>query len=106
MIGRPTFSEATVAKARRLLDADRIVRTEIGATYRVDGDHGSYLVVVSSNGREAYCSCPATTPGCSHAAAALLAIYDGREVPTYVADDGNPFDGLTDSTSFEWEVDR
>ena len=103
---RLRFTEDSIAKARRLLAAGALERASLAEVYTVAGDHGRYIVVVSADRRYATCSCPASLATCSHTAAVLLSIAEGVDVPVYEADDGNPFDGLTDSTRFEWEVDR
>lgn len=100
------FSPEVVTKARRLLDRGALERASSVEVYTVAGDHDRYVVVVSDDRRNATCSCPAGLPTCSHTAAVLLSIAEGIEVPVVEFDEGNPFDGLTDSARFEWEVDR
>ena len=102
-----SFTAATLDKARRLLEQERVLRAPETETYRVDGDHDSYFVTVSADGRNAYCPCPTRGPTCSHTAAVLLSIREGLLVPVYEIEDvDNPFDGLADVGRFEWEVDR
>lgn len=103
---RATFHPTTLGKASRLLAEGRVVKAAATDTYRVVGDSGAYFVTVSADGRNAWCPCPARVTTCSHAAAVLLAIRDGVEVPVDEPDLDNPFDGLADDTTpFSWEVD-
>jgi hypothetical protein len=56
-------------KARRLLKDGRVLKTEFPVTqYTVDGDTGTYVVLVSPTTQ--MCSCPATAR-CSHIEACI-----------------------------------
>lgn len=101
------FSPAVLAKARRLIADGALTRAPASEFYVVAGDHGHYPIPVSSDRRNAYCPCPASSATCSHAAAVLLAIAEEIDVPAYeVEDDSNPFDGLVEPAVFDREGDR
>lgn len=63
------ISVATTSKARRLLQAGRVSPLG-GDRLLVKGDHGAYTCTVISES-DVDCDCPARTPWCSHALAAL-----------------------------------
>ncbi len=75
------MTSATRAKADRLLAEDR-VHAIPARTYAVEGDHGTYLVMLADDGLF-HCTCPAVAYVCSHvlAARSLLAQALGREIP-------------------------
>lgn len=74
------MKETTVEKAFRIAGTVREVPARV---YWVQGDHGTYLVVLGGQAR--FCSCPAgqqalgkmQTPSCSHVKAA--AVYQARK---------------------------
>jgi uncharacterized Zn finger protein len=91
------FSPPVLAKGRRLV-TDRRVTAVTADTWRVRGDHGSYVVVTDGK-QVATCTCPATVPGCAHLAAVLLCLRDGVAVPVETPDvPGDPFAGLGEAS--------
>ena len=68
-----------VDKAMRLIKAGRVERLD-GRRFNVVGNHGTYLVVRSRDGRVS-CSCPGflSRGRCSHSAAIVIMIKLGRK---------------------------
>lgn len=60
-------------KAARLIGDGKVTKladSMLGATLRVEGDHGTYLVAVDRERGVIACSCISELPDCSHAIAA------------------------------------
>jgi uncharacterized Zn finger protein len=74
MLGRDDMQPATYAKAERLSRDGSVTRIDDARVYAVEGDHGTYMVLLTNPGVGAWCSCPATGL-CSHLAAAGLVEY-------------------------------
>jgi len=68
----PMPIEAMVEKAMKLIEAGRVERLD-EVHYNVVGDHGTYSVAVSRNGRVS-CSCPGFQGRgkCSHSTAVVI----------------------------------
>lgn len=73
-------TESVQDKAARLLAEGRVGPHEGCRSFTVEGDSATYVVVVGPD--VAFCSCPATTSGCSHLIAARrwLAAEHGARV--------------------------
>ncbi len=64
--------ERMVEKARKLLESKKVERLDIGV-FNVVGDHGTYIVVESYDGKIS-CNCPGfmSKGRCSHSMAVML----------------------------------
>ena len=77
------FTEDTVEKARRLLGSQRVEPLGAGGIWRVEGDHGTYIVAALDDWTTAACTCPAGANApkgepstCSHVAAVALLVRE------------------------------
>ncbi len=61
---------AASLKARRMLAEQRVMPAGTAAAYNVEGDHGSYRVLLGAGWTS--CSCPALRELCSHVESALI----------------------------------
>jgi hypothetical protein len=74
-----TLSADVIAKATRLAEQGRVVPIGPAELIQVQGDHGTYAVVVGAE--HTWCSCAARR-NCSHiAAAVLLTLREQRDPP-------------------------
>ena len=73
-----SVSKAILAKARRLIEEDKVIR--VGENWIVTGDTGERLVTGDA-GNPIACSCPTPTRTlCSHRLAVLMLAPEGRIV--------------------------
>lgn len=70
-----TATAAVFGKARRLRDEGRVRELTAARVFEVEGDSGTYLVTLASEGGWS-CTCRAHG-GCSHFAAAVLEASEG-----------------------------
>lgn len=82
--------DKALAKAQRLIDTGAVTIHGEAIVATVDGDHGHYLVTAApvGNSYATSCTCPSTSPDCSHSLAVRKLITERRPEPV------DPFEGL------------
>ena len=86
-------SQKVGAKAARLVCEKRVTPLD-ALTFKVEGDHDTYLVVLENDA--AFCTCPSTDPACSHVRAARFERGEMLERAKVGAAYDDPFAGLVD----------
>lgn len=66
-----------VQKSHRLHLGGHVTEVTTARVFQVQGDHGTYAVVLAVDKSDAWCSCPtAADKPCAHVGAVLLAIRE------------------------------